>query len=318
MLYKKKSHKLPAILFAVVLVLSSVAVAQRRQPGASGREVTVPVTVHPHNDRTRQAAASLGPDDFVVRENRRPQRIISVKRAQETPLQLAVLIQDDLIPGVNNERSRIQEFIRQLPEGSRVMTGYLTVGSLRVAQDFTTDRDRAAQSLRVIRSAPDAAPYNPYIEVIEALRRFDSQPAGKRIILLISDGLDASRGFRSASPSQSVDLDRAISEAQRRSVAVFAFYAPSVGFTSESRLAANYGQGSLNRIADETGGEAFFAGNTFVSFDPYFKELQDALGNMWIITYESSTSGKGFRRVEVTSEPEVHLHHPAGYQPKGM
>ncbi|HKY06304.1 MAG TPA: hypothetical protein VJQ56_15520, partial [Blastocatellia bacterium] len=312
---KKTSHKL--MLLALVLATSTVAVAQRRPSGASGREMTIPVTVHPHNERTRQAAQSLGPDDFAVRENRRLQRITSVKRPQESPLQLAVLIQDDLISGVNNERSRIQEFIRQLPDGSRVLTGYLTVGSLRVAEDFTTDRDRAARSLRVIKSTTDAAPFNPYIEVIEALRRFDSLPSGKRAILLISDGLDASRGLRSASPSQSVDLDRAISEAQRRGVAVFAFYAPSVGFTNESRIAANYGQGSLNRIAGETGGEAFFAGNTFVSFDPYFKELEEALGNLWLVTYESTTPGSSFRRIEVTSEPEVHLHHPAGYRPKG-
>jgi len=66
--------------------------------------------------------------------------------------------------------------------------------------------------------------------------------------LLVSDGLDVSRGFRSASPFQSIDLDRAISEAQRRGVAVFTFYAPSVGLTSMSLIAVNYGQGSLNRI----------------------------------------------------------------------
>ncbi len=315
MLYKKTSHKL--MILAVVLALSPVAVAQRRPSGASGREVTIPVTVHPHNERTRQAAQSLGPDGFAVHENKRPQRIISVKRPQEAPVQLAVLIQEDLVPGVNNERKRIQEFIRSLPDGSRVMTGYLTVGSLKAAQDFTTDRDRAAESLRVIRSSRDAAPYNPYVEVIEALKLFDSQPDGKRVVFLVSDGLDESRGFRSTGPTQSVDLNRAISEAQRRGVAVFAFYAPSVGLTSESRVAVNYGQAALNRLAKETGGEAFFAGDTFVSFDPYFKDLQEALGNLWLITYESSTTGDSFRQIEVTSNLDVHLHHPAGYKPKG-
>ena len=54
-----------------------------------------------------------------------------------------------------------------------------------------------------------------------------------------------------------MDLDRAIDEAQRRSVAVFAFYAPSVGLMRRSHLTVNFGQGSLTRIADEAGGEAF-------------------------------------------------------------
>src|SRR6185369_17638827 len=126
----------------------------------------------------------------------------------------------------------LREFIRRMPDGSRVMTGYVTSGTLQVSQDFTTDRERAASSLRVVRSNESGSPYNPYVEVIEALRRFDSQPAGRRMILLISDGLDTSHGFRSSSPMQSLDLDRAIREAQRRGVSVFSFYAPTVGSTS--------------------------------------------------------------------------------------
>jgi hypothetical protein len=194
------------------------------------------------------------------------------------------------------------------------MTGYLTAGSLRVAQDFTTDRARAAESLRIVVGSSSAAPYNPYVEVVEALKHFDSQPVGRRMVLLVSDGLDVSRGFRSASPMFSLDLDRAITEAQRRGVTVFSFYAPSAGLTSVSRLAVNYGQGSLNRLADETGGEAFFTGTDFVTFDPYFKEFNDLLGRQWLITYRSTNTGPGFRRIEVTTDFNVPLHYPSGYR----
>ena len=56
--------------------------------------------------------------------------------------------------------------------------------------------------------------------------------------------------------------------------AVYAFYAPTVGLTSRSRLAASYGQSSLNRLANDTGGKAFFQGSTgFVSFDSHFRGL---------------------------------------------
>jgi len=168
----------------------------------------------------------------------------------------------------------------------------------------------------IIRSSESGTPYNPYEGVVDALRRFDSQPEGRRMIMFVSDGLDTSQGLRSASPSQSLALDRAITESQRRGVAAFTFYAPSIGPTSQSRLAINYGQGSLNRFADETGGEAFFAGTSFVTFDPFLKEFKDNLGRQWLITYQSSNAGSGFRRVEVTSESGVHLHHQAGYRVK--
>ena len=74
----------------------------------------------------------------------------------------------------------------------------------------------------------------------------------------------------------------AIKEANERRVSVFSFYAPSVGLTSHSRLAASYGQSSLNRIANETGGRAFFQGTTgFVTFDSYFDRLRDQLNRQY-------------------------------------
>ena len=92
------------------------------------------------------------------------------------------------------------------------------------------------------------------------------------------------------------------------------FYSPSVGETSESRMAVNYGQGSLDRLADETGGEAFFTGTGFVTFDPYFKEFNDLLTRQWLVTYRSNNTGSGFRRIEVTIEANLHLHHATGYR----
>ncbi len=308
------------ILVSVALLcfLAASAAGQRKQSdqSSSDRGVTILVTAHPHNDRMRDAAMKLRADDFVVREDKRPQQIISVKRASEAPTILAVLIQDDLVSRVNNELNTIKEFIRRMPDGSRVMTAYVTSGTLQVSQDFTTDRERAAASLRVVRSNESGSPYNPYVEVVEALRRFDTQPAGRRLILLISDGLDTSHGFRGASPMHSPDLDRAIAEAQRRGVSVFSIYAPTVGLARVRGMEVNFGQGSLIRLADETGGEAFMSGTDFVTFDPYFKELNDVLGLQWLVTYRSSGIGRSFRSVEITTEQNVHLHYADGYRPR--
>lgn len=305
-------NQFAAALMAVVFTLTSILAVR----AADGTEHTIVVTAHPHNDKMRREAAKLRAEDFLVREERAAQKIVSVKSAAEAPPIIAVLIQDDLVGSVNNELDGLRRFIRQLPEGSRVMVGYITAGAMRVTQDFTTDRARAADSLRILRSSSDAAPFNPYVELLEGLRRFDSQPAGRRLVLMVTDGLDSSRGLEAASALRSPDLERAIREAQRRGVAVFSFYAPSVGLTSFSRLEANYGQSSLNRLADETGGEAFYSGFIFVSFDPYFKELNDLLGLQWVITYRSDTPGNSFRRVDVSAEADVHLHHPQGYSPK--
>lgn len=198
------------------------------------------------------------------------------------PLNLAILIQDDLISQVGNELNITRDFISSLPDGSRVMVGYITAGSLQVRQPFTTDLNKAAQSLRIPRASTAASPFNPYVEVVEALRKFDSTWKGTNALLLISDGLDTSRGFDSADVVNTPDLLRAIKNANSRNVSVFTFYAPSVGLTSHSRLAASYGQSSLNRLADDTGGKAFFQGTTgFVTFDSYFRRLREALNQQY-------------------------------------
>lgn len=202
----------------------------------------------------------------------------SEKTRVQAPLNLAILIQDDLTSQVGNELNVTRDFIRSLPEGSRVMVAYITAGSLQVRQPFTTDVNRAAKSLRIPIASTSASPFNPYLEVIDALKKFDSSWKGHNAVLLISDGLDVSRGFDATSAGHTLDIDRTIKEANRRNVAIYSFYAPSVGLTSRSYLAASYGQSSLNRVAQETGGRAFFQGSTgFVTFDSYFDRLRAEL-----------------------------------------
>ena len=210
----------------------------------------------------------------------------STKAGVETPLNLAILIQDDLESRVGNELAITRDFIRGLPQGSRVMVGYITAGSLQVRQKFTDDLDKAAGSLRIPRSSDAASPYNPYVEVIEALRRFDEGGKNRNAVLLISDGLDTSRGFDATSAGHTLDLERAIREANRRNVAIYSFYAPTVGLTSWNSTAASYGQSSLNRLSNETGGRAFFQGSTgYVTFDSYFDRLRETLNEQYARAY---------------------------------
>ena len=224
------------------------------------------------------AVSSLGVASAKAKvDNKNDQGLQSIE-----PLNLAVLIQDDLVSQVGNELGVTRDFIRSLPQGSKVMVGYITAGSLQVRQPFTTDLEAAAQSLRIPRASRSGSPFNPYVEVVEALKKFETGGTNANALLLISDGLDTSRGFDSTAAGRTLDIDRAISEANKRRVAIFSFYAPSVGLTSVSRLAASYGQSSLNRVSNETGGKAFFQGTTgFVTFDSYFSRLRDTLNRQY-------------------------------------
>jgi VWFA-related protein len=281
---------------------------------ATGRPVTIPLTIK-INSRQYESDDELQNIDLTVSEDGEPQTILSIRGSgTNSPITLAVLIQEDLVSSVGNETKSMAEFVRGLPKGSRVMIGYLRTGSLQVKQKFTNDLEKAARALRPPSGFAGTGPFNPYVEVIEALKKFDSQPLGRRAILLVSDGLDISRGVDSSGPTQSIDLQRAINEAQRRSVAIYGFYAPTAAASSNTTLAAN-AQSSLLRISNETGGNAYFQGTGVpVSFDPFIRELDVSLEKQVALTFLSTHMNKGFHRIEVKSvTPGVRVAFPNGY-----
>ena len=309
-----------AIGFVFISTITVGALTGKSQPqttsgsltsGAPGRPVTIPLTIRRKEAQREEEFTNI---DITVSEDGEPQTVLSLRGITNSPITLALLIQEDLVPPIQNETKALAEFIRKLPKGSRVMLGYLRTGSLLVRQKFTTDLERAAKALRPPTGVASAGPYNPYVEVIEAVKRFDSQPLGRRAILLVSDGLDISRGVDSSSPSLSVDLQRAIREAQRRAVAVYGFYAPTLA-AERNRLLAGNAQSSLLRLSNETGGHAFFQGTGApVSFDPFIRELIVSLDQQAALTFLSTHTGKGFHKIEVhTSTPGVRVAYPSGY-----
>ena len=281
----------------------------------SGKPVTIPVTIRTKEENAVREETYFQNIDLVISEDGEPQTIISLRGiGTNSPITLAVLIQEDLVPSVGNDIKDLREFIRNLPRGSRVMVGYLRTGSLQLKQRFTTDLEKAATALRPPSGFSSASPYNPYVEVVEALRRFEGQPLGRRAVLLVSDGLDISRGVDSSSPTQSVDLQRAVNESQRRGVAIYGFYAPSTVAANNPGLVSN-AQSSLLRLSNETGGLAFFQGTGApVSFQPFIRELDVQLQKQAALTFLSTHPKKGFHRIEVKSPtPGVRVNYPSGY-----
>lgn len=313
----KKSFVILSVFIFSASILASVGFGQKKKrQDEKVRTVTIPISIF-----TKKEQKENRPEEFVqaeglqVKEDGDNQIILSIRSVTNAPLAIAVLIQDDLTSSTNLQLNDIKKFIRNLPQGSRVMIGYLRSGSLQVRQKFTEDLDKAADAIRIVAGASGVAPSSPFQQVEEALKRFDALPTGRHAILLVSDGLDYSRGIESSSPTLSLDLDRAILRAQRKSVAVYSFYSPaSLTENGNSRLTLN-GQGSLERLSDETGGRAFFQG-TFapVSFEPFFKDLNQALNRQFALTYLSTHFKKGYHKVDVIStNPEIEIEHPKGY-----
>lgn len=312
----KKSLKMLFTVLVLALTAGTFVVAAQPEQKQNVRTVSIPISIFTKQElRDNQMQEYVQADRLIVREDKEEQTILSIRSIEDAPLALAVLVQEDLTSNFNLQIRDIADFIRSLPKGSRVMVAYLRGGTLQVRQRFTEDLEVAARSLRIVSSTSSAAPRNPFDSLIDALDRFDALPAGRRAVLMVSDGLDVSQGISSSTPGSSFDLDRAILRAQRRSVAVFSFYSPaSLTENGSSSLIMN-GQGSLQKLSDETGGRAFFQGSVApLSFLPFFKDLRILLNRQFLLSYLSTHMKKGYHKVEVVStNPEVKIEHPKGY-----
>ncbi|MBX3244415.1 MAG: hypothetical protein KF685_08165 [Acidobacteria bacterium] len=301
------------VLVSILLGLPLIVNAQKQE---RVRTVSIPISIYT-KDELRQGAPGemLQVDSLTVLENKEEQTILSIRSVVDAPLALAILIQDDVTSEFNLQLRDIAAFIRGLPKGSRVMVAYLRAGSMDIRQKFTDDLDKAARSLRMVASSSSLSPRSPYDSLVDALNRFDALPAGRRAVLMVSDGLDLSEGGEGASPSMSTDLNRAILRAQRRSVSVFSFYSSTVYTESGNSMNILNGQSSLLRLSEETGGRAFFQGNySPVSFDPFFKQLNVLLTRQFLLSYLTTNMKKGYYKVEVvSSNKEVRIEHPKGY-----
>jgi VWFA-related protein len=289
--------------------LLTIAFGQDGKGQRNAKPITVPVTI-----RVRDAKpVEMRFVEYLLREDGDVQTMLSQRTPAESPMTLAILMQDDLNPSISVEGKNIATFIQNQPGGSRVMVAYIRAGTLDIRRKFTNELERAAQSVRPPLGFASAGPFNPFVEIIEGLKRFDSQPLGRRAMIVVSDGLDVSRGQDSSAPNQSLDLQRAITEAQRRSVAIYSIFVPAAAPTNQF-LNLN-GQSCLERLSNETGGKAFFQGtSTPVSFDPFLKEIDASLQRQIALTYLSTHTSKGFHRLDIKPlERDVEIRHPAGY-----
>ena len=313
---KRKVTLLSVASILMLMCLSVSAQTPTPEPKPRVRPVTIPISIFTKKElRENQAEEIVQADRLIVREDSEEQQILSIRSVSDTPISIAFLIQEDLTGNFNLQIRDIQDFIRGLPKGTRVMVAYSRAGSLDVRQRFTDELEKAAKSLRIVGGNSSFGPRSPFDGVSDLVGRFEGVPSGRRAILLFSDGLDTSQGTNLASISQSFELDQSILKAQRKSVAVYSFYSPTTTSESGNSIFVLAAQGALAKLADETGGRAFYQGSIApISYLPFFKDLTLSLNRQFSLTYLSTHMKKGYHKIGIMStNPEVKIEHPTGY-----
>ncbi|MEQ1924387.1 MAG: hypothetical protein ABL952_17965, partial [Pyrinomonadaceae bacterium] len=219
------------IFLAIIALACAFAASGQPTPNVPRqgvRTVSIPISIFTRQElRENRLEEFVQADRLIVKEGGIEQQILSIRSVGESPMAIALLIQEDLSSNFNLQIHDIQDFIRRLPKGTRVMVAYSRAGSLDIRQRFTDDLEKAAKALRIVSGSSLFGPRSPFDGVSDIIGRFDGVPTGRRALLLFSDGLDTSQGTNLASISQSFELDQAILKAQRKSVPVYSFYSPT-------------------------------------------------------------------------------------------
>jgi hypothetical protein len=162
-------------------------------------------------------------------------------QGEHAALELLILIDEAASPTVANQFDDLRKFMSAQPSTTAVAVGYSEYGSLRMAQDFTTDHEAAGKALR-IPMGMFGGESSPYLAVSDAIKHWHDTKA-RRAILMVSDGVD---------PLQpgitDTYLDAAVEDAQRAGVQVSAIFVSAAGHFGHSFWRISRGQDDLSGI----------------------------------------------------------------------
>lgn len=217
----------------------------------------------------------LKKDDFKVLDDRKPATLSSFRSETDLPLQVGLLIDAS-----NSVRDRFKfeqeaaiEFLNAVirPHYDKAFVVGFDV-TPEVVQDFTDDTEKLSIGVRSLRAGGGTAMYDAlYFACRDKLLKQEQTGPVRRAIILLSDGEDN---------ASHVTREEAIDMAQR---------AEAIVYTISTNISGMKGQGDkvLVRIADATGGTAFFpfqmrdVSNAFLS-------IQEELRSQYSASYKPS------------------------------
>jgi VWFA-related protein len=282
---------------------------QEQEPIQLGsRLVNVPFSV---TDKRNAFLNDIRQEEIQVLENGRPQEIFQFARLTDLPLTIAVLIdisgsQQFTLP---DEKAAASRFLRSFVRPDKDVVAIVEFRDQAIlVQDFTSTLERLERGLEKIRYTPATTNDNTskfggtslYDAVHVVCEDLLTRQAGRRTIILLSDGEDTTSQYR---------LPDAVDRAIRSEVTIY-----SIGIGDRFRF--NVDEGTLKKLSDQTGGRAYFPKDAD-SLLTAFRQIEEDLRDQYLVAYyPSNTALDGtFRKIEirVPGRKDIRVRHRFGY-----
>ena len=259
------------------------------------RRVRLPITV---TDKKGQFVPGLTKNNFVVLEDKLPQQIetFSDDLGESLPLYVAVLM--DTSPSTAGklkfEQESAMNFIQTVvrPRKDRVLFATFD-HQIELKQDFTDKLDLLDRAVFGVKKlGTQTALYDAIWQFCDEKLRGVS---GRRVLVVITDGEDT---------YSRADLRDAIDIAQRTETTVYVISTKAglAGTVPGVKLGQvkDKADSNLDKLAEETGGVAFFTGD-MLSLERSFTKINKELRAQYLVTYKPANDryDGSFRRIEV-------------------
>jgi Ca-activated chloride channel homolog len=251
-------------------------------------EVHVVFTV---TDRHGRYIKDLKSNDFTVMDDQLPAELRSFNSETDLPLQVGLLVDAS-----NSVRDRFKfeqeaaiEFLNSIIRpryDEAFVVGF--DATPEVTQDFTDSTESLSNGVRILRAGGGTAMYDAlYFACRDKLLKHEQSKPVRRAIILLSDGEDN------------------LSHVTREESIEMALRADTIVYTISTNISGMKGKGDkvLERIAEATGGRAFFPFQMRDVSDS-FLSIQEELRSQYALAYKPANfiADGRYRTIEILSQ----------------
>jgi Ca-activated chloride channel family protein len=263
----------------------------------TARVVRVPVTVL---DRKGVPVVGLTRNDFLVLEDKRPVQfdfLGEIRELEKLPIYIGILMDTSSSTAgkLGFEKEAAKNFLYTVTRTRKDYAAFVSFDDeVKLRQDFTRNLDLLERAIDGVKKpGTQTALFDAIWQFCDEKMRGVASP--RRALVLITDGDDTYSRAR---------IDDAIAIAQKTDTIIFALSTKG-GFTGsavpgvEAGTVKDSGDKELQKLAEETGGRAFYTGD-MLALERAFKKIGEELRSQYLLTYrpEPPFDG-GYRRIEV-------------------
>ena len=283
-------------------------------------------------DKNKRFISSLKAEDIRVLEDGQPQEIFTFQQNIELPLSIAILIDTSISEQrtLPDEKAAAQAFLENVMRPTKDEAAVVSfTGDTTLEQGFTGNMDRLRRAIDrvefippsgyigggvVVNGTPPISGTNQSLAgstaVWDAVWATSEELIGtsaehtRRAIILLTDGDDTSSRMK---------MHEAIERALKADALI---YAIGIG----DRYTFNVNEGGLRKIAEETGGRAYFPRHERDLRDA-FTQIQKDLREQYLVAYSPTNKARdgSYRKIEIQGvnpdlkQQNLKLNYRAGY-----